>query len=68
LKWRIQAREVTPHICDLICAMVGYFCACLSLRRSQSLMMESTEPTAMYLELWEKAQLLREQGFSLGLG
>jgi hypothetical protein len=37
-------------------------------RMSQILMRLSTEPTAMYLELGEKAQVLREEGFSLTFG
>lgn len=64
----IHARLVTLQICDLICAMLSSLGEFFSLRRSQSLITLSTDPTARYLELGEKAQVLRLAGFSLGLG
>ena len=67
-RFLIQAKELIPHIWDLICVMLCSFCWWLCPLRSQILTTLSTDPTAMYLELGEKAQALRDEGFSLGLG
>ena len=64
----IQARLVTLQMWDLIWAMLSSLGEFLSLRRSQSLITLSTDPTARYLELGEKAHAESEAGFSLGLG
>lgn len=64
----IQASEVTPHIWDLICAMLGYFLTVFSPRMSHTLTILSNDPTAMYFELGEKAHVLSEDGFSLTFG
>lgn len=55
-------------MCDLIWVIFGYFLTVLSPRMSHTLITLSTDPTAMYLELGEKAHVLREEGFSLTLG
>lgn len=53
---------------DLIWVMLGYLRPVVSPRMSQTLMTLSRDPTAMYLELGEKAQVLREEGFFFGIG
>ena len=57
-----------PHICDLICVMLGYFLTVFSPRISHTLITLSSDPTAIYLELCEKAHVLRDDGFSLTFG
>lgn len=65
-KFFIQANDVMAPIWDLICKVDWSFWF-LSDLRSQSLTTLSTEPTARNLELGEKAQTLKDEGFSLKL-